>query len=121
MYPEFVKKFNFGAALPIAALLGVLAEIKDNKPRTTASISASSSAIAENGGTSTITVSLSGTVDGATDVTLSFSSTATQGSDFSASSTVSIQRDKPRRHSRSHRLMIAFMKEMRPAQLRLHR
>jgi hypothetical protein len=91
IYPEFAKQFNLGKAVPAAALLGVAIGLHvDSEPRASASISASSSAIAENGGTSTITVALSGTVTAATDLTLGFSSTATQGSDFSASSTVSI-------------------------------
>ncbi|MDA0850802.1 MAG: S8 family serine peptidase [Proteobacteria bacterium] len=89
--PEVAEQYRPNPAsamllLPIVVALDKLEE----EARASVSISASNSSIAENGGTTTITVALSGAVAGDVDVTLGYGSTATQGNDFSASSTVSI-------------------------------
>ena len=87
---KFANKTVFsvgGALLGVAALTGGGSKASA-KPSVT--ITSSSSSIAENGGTSTLTISLSKAA--AVDITasLSFSSTATLATDFSASETVTI-------------------------------
>ena len=86
---KFSKKAVLGAG---GALLGVAALTGGSKAsaKPSVTITSSSSSIAENGGTSTLTISLSKAAAADIAATLSFSSTATLATDFSAVQTVTI-------------------------------
>ena len=101
VYPEHAKNFSQGSAISTGSELTAIGTIsvaallasklkKDKEPRATISMSANSSTFAENGGASTISIALSGAVNGAVEVSLGYSSTASEDVDFSGSSTVSI-------------------------------
>ena len=86
---KFSKKAVLGAG---GALLGaaVLTGGSKASAKPSVTITSSSSSIAENGGTSTLTISLSKAAAADIAATLSFSSTATLATDFSAVQTVTI-------------------------------
>ena len=90
---NFLKQFNNKTIIGLGGLIGLAASASSGnstptKPKVT--ISSSSSSVAENGGTSILTVSLSKAAATDLTATLSFSSTATLATDFSAPQTVTI-------------------------------